>query len=237
MQKTLYKDRKFKSWTILRLAEVLCEEWAELNPVLIKQRIAYSSKMTSIQFKGEITVTLDIEQNRYPPENTLQVPFSLSLSPTPDSLEFHVLNTFQFGSFVGRSSKMGVKNCFDIHKTEPWEGSVFQKTAEVSKLIIEQMLEFDSCFDLLVKDKVKVGDEIFDMRELKLTQHLNRVKAYRFAEIYGHAERLDEAVDAIKKGMKKDESARRQVKEYYQKMLAGHEDWLYTKEMLERICE
>jgi hypothetical protein len=235
MTEPLYKDRKFKSWTVNNLAQILCEEWADLNPTLLKDRDSYGKKVTSITFQGEVNVTLDIMKQRYPKEGSLQVVFPLSLSPKLDDLSTHVLNTFDFSHFVGCSSKLGSQSFFTIGKTEPWEGSIFQQTAQVGHSIIEVMRSFESCFNLLTKDESKVGDELFDMRSLELTQHLNRVKAYRLAEIYGHPEKLDEAIAAIKKGLKTNDSARRQVENFYGRKLSGDTDWLYTNDILERL--
>ena len=97
------------------------------------------------------------------------------------------------------------------------------------------MLKFESCFEILIKDESKIENEIFDMRPLGQTQHLNRVKAYRLAEIYGHPEKLDEAIDAIKRGLMTNDFACRQVENFYQKRLSNKEDWLYTNDMLERL--
>jgi hypothetical protein len=235
MTESLYKDRKFKSWTILRLAEVSCEEWSDLNPQLVKGRMSYGMKVTSIMFKGEVNVTLDIMRQRYPEENVLQVVFGLSLSPNPEDLTMHVLNTFDFSDFVGLSSKLSDINYFSIPKTAPWEGSVFQQTAQVSHGIIESMLSFESCFCLLTEEHPKVREEVFDMRSLEMTQHLIKAKAFRLAEIYGHPEKLDDAIAAMKRNLETNEPVRQRVERVAAIEISDTEDWLYTNNLIKRL--
>lgn len=234
MTETLYKDRRFKSWTVNNLAETLCEEWADLYPTLIKDRKSFGRKVTSVAFHGEVNITLNIMKQRYPKDGILQVVFELSLSPKMDDLTTYVLNGFDFSHFVSLSSKLSGSNFFTIGKTETWEGSVFQQTAQVGRSIIETMLTFESCFNLLIQDESKVRGEIFDMR--KTNQQLMHVKAYSFANVYGHREKLDDAVVAIKRSLVKDDYARSKVEKFCLAKSADGEDWLYTNELLERIC-
>lgn len=235
MAESLYKDKKFKSWSISHLAETLCDEWSDLRPRLIKNRTSYGKKVTSILFDGEVNVMLDIMKQRHSKEDNLQVVFGLSLSPNPDDLSIHVLNTFDFSHFVGLSPKLAGRSYFTIENSEPWKGSIFQQTAQVGYSVIKSMLTFESCFNLLVQDESTVGDEIFDMRPLGQTQHLNRVKAYRLAEVYGHNDKLEVAIVKIKEGLENNSFARRQVEDFYEKISSGNEDWLYTNDMLERL--
>lgn len=235
MNEYLYEGKNFKTWTTNNLAEVLCEEWANLNPTLLLDRKSFGRKVTSITFKDEVRVTLNIMKQRYSDTDKLQVVFELSLSPEIDDLKTHILNTLDFSDFIGTSSSITGELFFTIGKKESWNGSMFQETARIGKLVIEAMLKFETCFSLLIEDETKLGNETFDMRPLEQTQHLNRVKAYRLAEIYGHPEKLDQAVAMIKRGLPSNEFARNQIETVYQRLLAGKEDLHYTKDMIERI--
>ncbi|HYH75618.1 MAG TPA: hypothetical protein VD735_06715 [Candidatus Saccharimonadales bacterium] len=97
------------------------------------------------------------------------------------------------------------------------------------------MLNFESCFHLLLDDEYEFADTKINSTNLSLTHHLNQVKAYRLAEIYGHVEKLDEAVKAIKDFAHKDELSRRRLDQLRQAGSAEGMNWLYTPELLERL--
>jgi len=67
-----HKDRAYAKWTINKVAEVLCDEWKDLNPKLDKDIFVYEKKVTQISFKGEVNVALMLMKQRFP-RNVLYV--------------------------------------------------------------------------------------------------------------------------------------------------------------------
>lgn len=236
-EETLYPDKKFSSWNINRIAEVLCDEWSSLNPELQKDVVIYDKKSTLISFKGEVNVTLEITKQRHPEKDLVQMYFGLSLSPTPYNVKTHVLNTIDMALFMGLFPELSDKHFFTIAKTEPWDGSLFSKSAKAMELVIKALLGFESCFHLLLDDEYEVGGVKLKSSSLSLSHHLNQVKAYRLAEIYGHPERLDEAIDAIKRFAKTDKLSQQRLDKLCETKSPGGMDWLYTGEMLGRLCK
>jgi len=238
MSSPLYSDKKFTSWTIKRVAEALCDEWMSLNPKLEHDTgTAYSAKSTRISFKGEVQVTLDITRDKYPSKDSIEIVILLSLSPDPNDLSMHVLNTLNIGMFLDCLSDLTGKRLFSIKKDELWEGSILQTAARRGLPIIGSMLHFESCFHLLLDDEYEIGGTKLDSKSLSLTHHLNQVKAYRLAEIYGHPEKLDEAIKAIKRFATTDELSQQRLDKLCATKSPGGMNWLYTTEMLERLCK
>jgi len=236
-KKPLYRDKKFTKWTIERVAEALCGEWRVLRPELEKGAVVYDKKSTQISFKGEVNVALDIIKQRYPEKDFVQMYFGLSLSPVPNELKTHVLNTLDMALFVGLFPELSSGHFFTIAKTEPWDGSLFSVTAQAMRSIIEILLRFESCFHLLLDDEYEIGGTKLDSKSLSLTHHLNQVKAYRLAEIYGHPEKLNEAVEAIKRFAAIDELSGQRVAALCAKKPQDAANWLYTTGLLERLCK
>jgi len=195
----LYEGKKFTSWTLDRLAEVIFEEWKDLDPKLEKGIIAYEKKVTQISFKGEVNVALKIMSRRSSEKDLVQLYFVTSLSPIPNDLSTHALNTLDMGMIINLFPELEGKDCFSIGKTEPWEGSLFSQATKTMYSVVRTMLKFDSCFHLLLDNDYIIDDTKISSKKLSLTHHLNQVKAYRLAETYGHPEKFDEAIDAIKK--------------------------------------
>jgi hypothetical protein len=236
-KESLYEGKKFTSWTINKVAEVLCDEWNTLNPKLENDVLIYDKKTTLISFKGEVNVALEITRQRFPKKDLLEMYFETSLSPIPYDLSTHVLNTLDMAIFMKRFPELGGKHFFTIAKVEPWNGSLFSKTAQAMRSVIEAMLNFESCFHLLLDDEYEVNDVRLDMKSASITHHLNQVKAYRLAEIYGHPEKLDEAIRAIKSFAQTDELSQRRLGQLCESRSLGGMDWLYTPEMIERLCK
>lgn len=236
MNKTpLYKDKKVTNWTINRVAEVLYSEWKTLNPQLEKNVAIYGKKTTLISFNGEVNVALEITKQRFPEKDFLEMYFEISLSPILYDLNTHVLNTLDMGVFIEIFPELKDERCFTLAKSEPWNGSLFAKAAQVMRTIIEIMLNFESCFHFLLDDEYKLNGSKLDSKSLSLTHHLNQVKAYRLAEIYGHPEKLDEAIKAIKRYAQIDELSHQRLEKLCTAKSAGGMDWLYTPEMIERL--
>ena len=101
--------------------------------------------------------------------------------------------------------------------------------------VIETMLLFESCFHLLLDDEYVINGTKLDMTHLSLMHHLNQVKAYRLAEIYGHPEKLNEAVEAIKRFAAIDELSGKRLEALLTKKTQDAANWLYTKELIERL--
>lgn len=237
-QGPLYKDKKFTSWSIKRVAEALSEEWGALHPIIEHGVMTtYSSTLTRISFKGEINIAVDIAKDKYPAHDSVEIVLLLRLSPNPNDLSTHVLNTLNLGTFLDALPQVTGQKLFSIKKDEPWEGSVLQATAQRAKPIIETMLTFESCFHLLLDDEYEVDGAKLDSKSLGLTHHLNQVKAYRLAEIYGHLEKLDEAIRAIKDYAESDELSRQRIDKLCVAKSPGGMDWLYTPEIIERLCK
>lgn len=235
---SLYKGRKITGWTIKRVAEVLSSEWELLGPDLKPDAMtAYSHKSTQISFEGAVKVTLGFVRDKYPPSDSVGIADTLSFNPNPSDLSMHVLNTLNLGMFLGLFPELTDKKLFIIKKEEPWEGSVMQIIARRGMPLIETMLKFESCFHLLLDDEYEIDGVRLDSKSLSLTHHLNQVKAYRLAEIYGHPEKLDEAIEAIKKFAEIDELSRQRLDKLCSTKSAGGMDWLYTQEMIERLCK
>jgi hypothetical protein len=238
MNKLLYKDRKFKAWNIERLAEVLCEEWAALNPELIlNKKTAYGFRASRISFPGSVHVTVDVSNSKNPEAEYVTPLFNLSLSPDPDDLSTHVLNTFQLSDFIQLFPELsGRKTVFVIGKSEPWVSSNFAQAVQLGLPLLEVLSDFDTCFDFLISKTYKIADDILDTEKLSIGQYLNRVKAYRLAQIYGHLERLNEAVDAIHTSADTNDRAKQDLDRLCAARSPGNASWLYTSEMINALC-
>ncbi len=232
----IYRDKKFTAWNISRVMEALSNEWESLHPIFEPgAKTAYSHKSNRISFKGEINVTLDFIKDTYPAKNYIQITDPLSLSPNPNDLNTHVLNTLNLGMFLGGFPELAGSKLFVIRKDEPWEGSFIQTVAQRGRQVIEKMLKFETCFHLLLDDEYEVGGIKLNSKALSLTYHLNQVKAYRLAEIYGHPEKLDEAIEVIKRFARLDEITNERLIVLYAKDPKNDANWLYTTEFLERL--
>lgn len=234
----LFAGKKFTSWNIKRVAEALCEEWRALGPAFEPDaKTAYSSTLPRISFQGEIRVTIDIAKGKYPAKDFVEIVPLLRLSPDPNDRAFHVLNTLSLGLFMDCLVRApGPDVPFTIQKQEPWQGSALQASARVMQGIIQALLTFETCFHLLLDDTYEINDVILDSKSLGLAHHLNQVKAYRLAEIYGHPEKLDEAVTAIKRYAQDDTLSGQRLDKLCTDQSAGGMDWLYTSEILRRLC-
>lgn len=235
MSQTLYKDEKFTVWTFNKVTEALCDEWQPLKPTLQPNTLtAYSYKATRISFEGNVNVTLDITKDRLMSKDHIEIAVLLSLSPDPNSLETHVLNTFSLGEFMHFPQLSGRK-IFTIRKDEPWENSTLAFTARLGLQVIQAMLNFESCFHLLLDDEYEINGTKLDMRSMSISHHLNQVKAYRLAEIYGHPEKLDEAIAAIKTFAQQDELTMERLENLRSHVPDEASNWLYTKEFLKKL--
>lgn len=239
MNSLLYKDKKFRTWNIDRLAEALCEEWRVLKPELtIGKKTAYGYRATRISFSGEVRVTIDMSNSKVLDAGYVSPLFNLSLSPDPDDRSFHVLNTFQFMDFMELFPELSDrKTLFVIGKNEPWANSHFERSAQLGLLMVEILLNFNTCFDFLTNNTYEISGELLDTRKLLAGQYLNRVKAYRLAENYGHPERLEEAINAIRGSAKVNDVARQNLDKLCVTKSPGSATWLYTPEMIERLCK
>ncbi|HSW65686.1 MAG TPA: hypothetical protein VLI54_00925 [Bacillota bacterium] len=235
-QNSLYEGKKITSWSLDRVAEVLCEEWSVLSPELEKGVSIYGKKTTQITFKGEVHVALELTRQKYPDKDSIAMYIGLSLSPLPYDLKTHVLNTLDMGMFMQLFPQLHGKHFFTIAKSEPWKGSLFSTAAQALQSVVRVMLNFESCFHLLLDDEYHVGGVRLASSSLSLTHHLNQVKAYRLAEIYGYPEKLDEAVQAIKGYAQTDELSQQRLDKMCAAKSAGGMGWLYTPEILERLC-
>ena len=239
MNSVLYENKSFKTWDVSRLADVLCDEWSSLAPELtLSKKTAYGFKATRISFNGEVRVTIDMSKPKIARAGYITPLFNLSLSPDPDDLSFHVLNTFQLMNFMKLFPEISGNNPpFIIGKDEPWVASGFAKAASLGLPLIKELLQFNSCFGFLTSDTYEISGQVLDMKNLGIDQYLNRVKAYRMAQIYDHPERLEEAIDAIRKSAKNNDMAKKDLDRICNNKSAGSASWLYTKEMIERLCK
>ena len=228
----LYKDRKISSWTVSALTEVLTEEWSCLNPIVTKG-VFYSKKGTILTFSGEVNIAIEVIKEPHAPEGEMHNALSLSLSPVPFSIETHVLNTFDFHYFMRALPEFSGKRVFMIGKHETWEGSIFSQVTAIVGSIIEEMLNFNRCFDLLTKDTFLVAGKKFDTTNDGFQQYLSRIKAYRLAEIYEHPEKLEDALNAIQESIETNGMAHDNFKRVCES--GGVGSWLYTPEMVNRI--
>lgn len=234
-EESLHVSKKFTSWTIDRVAEVIYNEWGMFNPKLQKAVVVYGKKVTQISFKRDVGVALEVGRQRYSDKDSVQMYFGLSLSPLPYNFKTHVLNTFDLADFVGLFPNLSGKHFFSIPKTELWNNSLLSEAAQAMYLVIKTMLDFESCFHLLLDDKYEIDGTKLDARSLSITHHLNQVKAYRLAEIYGHPEKLDEAVEAIKRFARIDELSKERLETMCAQNPQDASNWLYTTELLEKL--
>lgn len=235
MNPSLYEGKKIASWTLAKIAEALCDQLNTFDPVLEKDAVVYGKKTIQITFRGEISVALDLTKQRFPNADSVQMYIGMSLSPNPYSPDTHVLNTLDMAVFLGLFPELKGKHFFTIQKTEPWDGSSLSKAAQAMRGLIESMLQFESCFHLLLDDEYTIQGTRLDSKELSITHHLNQVKAYRLAEIYGHPEKLDEAIEAIKKFAAHDQMSKERLEDLRAKNPEDAANWLYTQKMLEKL--
>lgn len=235
MNSSLYEGKNFTSWTVARIAEVICEELQDLGPTLEKNAVVYDKKATLITFSGEVTVALELANQRFPDKDVAQIYVGLSLSPKPYSLDTHVLNTLDMGALLGAFPELDGKHFFAIRKQEPWGGSLLAKAVRAMHSLVQAMLTFESCFHLLLDDEYTLKGERLDMKRLSFTHHLYQVTAYRLAEIYGHPEKLDEAAAAITRFAAGHRLSADRLEDLRAKEPKDAADWLYTPELLERL--
>lgn len=237
MEVKLYKDKPFKAWTKGKLQEVILEQWSFLRPVIEKEAEVYSTKSTIFIFSGDVTVAVELVKEPHSPSTELHTALSLSLSPKPFNISTHVLNTFDFGYFINSLPEYSDVKVFNIGKEEPWSGSTYSSVIDICGSLIEAMLDFDTCFDILTRDTFVVKGRSFDTRRNGFTQFLTRVKAYRFAEIYNRADKLDAALEAIQLSVETNDMAREKIQEILNKKDIRGLDWLYTPELVEALRE
>jgi len=161
----------------------------------------------------------------------------LSLSPDPDNFELHVLNTFQFSDFMALLPELAdKKTLFVIGVNESWTNSHFARAAHLGIPMVETLLKFETCFEFLTSDTYKVAGEILDTSKLHMGQYLNRVKAYRMAEIYKHPEKYEEAVKAIRNAANNNEMAKRDLDRVCAAKSPGSAAWLYSPRLITALC-
>ncbi len=231
----LYSDRKFSTWTVGRIAEVLSEEWYDLNPTLSQNTRVYGKKTALISFNGSVIVSLDVGSQPYAKPGRLDIGVGLSLSPNSWKLETHALNTFDFGMYIGLFSQLANSNFFSITKNQPWKDSSFSAVVDAGRMLIAYLQDFDSCFDFLTKDRNVIVGTILDTGSLGTTYHLNCVKAYHLAKAYNHPEKLDEAIKAIRKSAGANDFTRQRLERICQTKDARGLSWLYTPEIIESL--
>lgn len=232
---TLYDAKKVTSWTVDRVSEVLTLEWHDLNPNLQLGVKSYGAKVAQISFEGQVHVALHITQQRFAEKDVVAMDYGFSLSPKPYDIDTHVLNTFDMGAFIGLFPQYSGTNSFTIAKKEQWVTSRFANVANSMHALIEVLLSFDSCFDLLTSDLYEVDGVTLDLKSLSLTHHLHMVKAYRLAEIYGHPEKCQEAVRAILAFAQTDQLTHERLESLRQKDPKKDANWLYSEKLLEKL--
>jgi len=235
----VYEGKKFKTWNVARLAEALSEDWHDLNPELtVNKKTAYGYKAMRISFPSSLRVTIDMSNTKIPDESRVSPLLNLSLSPDPDDINMHVLNTFQLADFMSLFPELSDrKTLFVIGVNEPWIGSHFARAAYLCQSLIKVLSTFDTCFDFLISDTYTIAGIVLDTKSLHMGQYLNRVKAYRLAEIYGHNEKLDQAAEAICASARQNDMAKRDLDRICATKSPGSASWLYTQDMIDDLCK